>query len=253
MYIHIIISGVYMQILIFILAALIMSCSNGTKEGKSPVINVSFENSSSTSLNAAISTKYFGFKLMLVHIRGKYTDKDQQVASNIYIHPTACEQYEQETSIGSGEEQKSYKYMGVGQCDSDKIDTFFNLARKSNEVSADIVAQNLPIVPGTYDQVTMEFCQGALIKENLKFQGSDMSEPILVKHGKCGISTTEAESVTVNEGEVVNIKLVYDLTGIISTEHFKDTTDYACDVTDPSSGKFTHCVKFPTIRASVVK
>lgn len=238
---------------IFILALMATSCSNESKEGKSPVINISFENQAPSALNSGIITKYFGFKLSLVHIRGRYTDKDQMLASNIYIDPVACEKFEQETSIGSGDSAKSYKYMGVGKCDVDKIDNFFNLARTSSEVSADIIAQNLPIVPGIYDQVTMEFCQGTPTKENIKFQGSDMTEPLLVKHGKCGIATTEAESVTVNDGDVVNIKLSYDLTGIIATDHFTDTTDYACDITDPSSGKFTHCVKFPNIKASVMK
>lgn len=205
------------------------SCSK-KKEGDSVSAQLSLGNSTAAALTAAecpllveggttrgdtcYTPTSYGVKILKVFVS---PDKEGAITgpAGLIWANTACAVATAETDI----DDKTFTYESVGaDCTDDKVTTFFELARPTAEVNTELNAQNHKILPGTYNYVQLEFCNGGAKSKNAQFNAAGMSETYQLTANSCGISSIKADPpIVVGEGESVTVSLAYDLTNIIYT------------------------------------
>jgi len=91
---------------------------------------------------------------------------------------------------------------------------YFELARPSAEVNADLASQPQPVDAGTYKYVQLEFCAGGPTGPNVSWQGDGMTAPHEFMFGMCGVTSEEiSPPLELKSGDSVSISLGYDLAG----------------------------------------
>jgi hypothetical protein len=180
----------------------------------------------------------FGLKIVTVYISPDASGATSAPAGLIWANP-ACGISVSSTDIGD----KSFEYESASDCTDSQVSDYFELARTSDQVNAELNSQPHKILPGTYNYVAMEFCKGGPSGDNTSFIADGMTEAYTVKSGTCGISSVKADPpIVVAEGQSVNVTLYYDLTNIIyQKEQFADPK--SCYVSEDES--IVRCASYP--------
>ena len=101
-------------------------------------------------------------------------------------------------------------------CSDEVVTKYFDFARNTAEVNAELNSQGLSVLAGTYNYVRIEFCTGGAKSNNVQFQTDSMDEPYQTKIGACGVTSVKADPpVTIPEDGSVKITLTYDLSSAI--------------------------------------
>jgi len=98
---------------------------------------------------------------------------------------------------------------GIGGCKASDVD-YFDLTDPT-AANAALNSQGLPVTPGTYRYVRLEFCQGSADVPNVRYTVGE--EEFEETYGGCGETSAElAEPIELAEGDSITIRLSYDLT-----------------------------------------
>lgn len=103
---------------------------------------------------------------------------------------------------------------------------FFEFARPTAELNADLNSQALDVMPGTYRYMRLEFCYHgeAPTQPNVSWTGPGMTSPQGFIGGGCGITSKEfAPPLVLEPGDTVSVSLGYDLTNSVSTGAVTDS------------------------------
>ena len=93
-----------------------------------------------------------------------------------------------------------------GNCD------YFEFARPTAAVNADLNSQSLPVSAGTYRYVRIEFCEGGPAGPNVRWQADGMASPHEFTLGECGVTSTKFDPpLVLGSGDSVSVALGYDL------------------------------------------
>ena len=210
------------------LATAVCGCGKKKSTGTSGNASLAFANAQGSSLLAGgdkLTPTYFGIKMINVSLVTDNQPGANGTVSSIYLNK-ACGSADETTEING----KSYKYVGVPDCSLDKVTTFFDLARASSVVNADLNSQALPIQPGTYNYVMMGLCTGTPNQPNISFQVSGMTAAAGISVPECvQYSTKFAAPLVVNDGDAVTVTLTYDLTNTILESTGMTSTACATD------------------------
>jgi hypothetical protein len=229
-----------------------LSCGKKTKTGQSAGASLSMSNSTlNLDLTAAVacpsSAGYnsntncytptsYGVKMLNAYISPDQSGATSGPAGLIWSNP-ACSVSSQKSEING----KEFTYESVDSgCDDSKVSSYFELARATADVNAELNGKKYSILPGTYNYVQLGFCIGGAKSKNIQFQAEGMSAAYQVSQDSCGVSSTKADPpIVVGEGESVTISLAYDLKGVIvDVTSGGGTADSKCY----SSGGVTRCI-----------
>ena len=217
---------------------LVFGCGKKNKEGDAAQASFSFGNKTSLALTATATCQgtakdfsnptcytptVYGMKMLQV-----YVSADQQGATSapagLIWKNSACSIASSTSTIDS--KDFTYDYTTDG-CTDDIVTTYFDLARTTDVVNAELASTKYKILPGTYNYVQMAFCIGGAKSKNIQFQAEGMTSPHQITRNTCGISSTKADPpLVVAEGESVTVSLNYDLSGIIFQPSTITAQDY---------------------------
>jgi len=232
----------------------VVACGKKKKTGTSVTAQLALQNSTGASLvdsecpdlgggyhpDQCWTPTAYGLKILQVDISPDAEGAHSAPAGLIWGN-TAC-------AMGTGSmdiDGKSYDYDSLdGHCSYKDIADYFELARSSSEVNTALNSQQHKILPGVYNYVQIEFCNGGTQPEapNARFLADGMTEPFEARSTTCAVHSVAANPpIVVAEGESVKISLTYDLTNIISSSSDPDPTK--CYVSADKS--VTRCFSFP--------
>ena len=165
----------------------------------------------------------YGLKMLKV-----YVSPDQQGATSapagLIWKNAACSVSSSSSTIDGKE--FTYDYAADG-CTDDIVTTYFDLARATDAVNAELTSTKYKILPGTYNYVQIEFCVGGAKSKNVQFQADGMASVYQITRNTCGVSSAKADPpIVVAEGESVTVSLSYDLSGIIFQRSTITAADY---------------------------
>lgn len=241
--------------LIFILLSFVASScgKEKKKDGDNAVANLALENGTGLSINdtdcpvlgsdgfkgdECWTPSKLGLKILNV-----YVSPDEQGATTGPAGLVWANEACPKSSSTSEIDGKNYDYDTVGDCTDDMVSNFFELARPTAEVNAELNSQDKRILPGTYNYVQIGFCIGGPKSKNAQFQADGMTEPYQVTAGTCGISSVKADPpIVVGEGESVTVSLTYDLTNTVYQKSGFANPD-SCYVS--ADGATVRCFSYP--------
>ena len=114
-----------------------------------------------------------------------------------------------------------------GVCDTSKITTYFELARSSDQVNADLNSQNIPVLAKTYKYIRMELCDNKLASDlNIKIASTSggLAKAASLRTGNCIVLSKIDPPLTVAKGDSVKVSLKYDLSKAIVDYNYDTTT-----------------------------
>lgn len=210
----------------------LFGCSKDKEKGNAANASLTFANGTSLHLfdatsdscpdlgggftgEACFDPTSYAIKLMSVIVSPDAQGAQSAPAGLIWVNP-GCGKKTSQTVI----DDKEFSYDSpADDCTDDKVSNFFELARPTAAVNADLNSQPHQILPGTYNYVQLGFCQGAAKSKNAKFRGPGMPEAAEVTFSTCGITSAKAEPpIVVGEGESITVSLTYDLTGAVFSQ-----------------------------------
>lgn len=240
--------------MLFLAIGLMTSGCGKKKKGTNAVARLAFENGTSLRLSGSTDcldlgpdgfhgdecwtpTK-LGLKILNVYVSPDEQGATSAPAGLVWVNE-ACPV----TSSSSEIKEKTYDYDTAGDCTDENVSSFFDLARSTEEVNAELNSQDRRILPGTYNYVQIGFCIGGAKTKNAQFQADGMTEPYEVQTGTCGISSVKADpAIVVGEGEAVTVSLTYDLTKTIYRKDGFDNPD-SCFVSEDKAT--VRCFSYP--------
>jgi hypothetical protein len=97
-----------------------------------------------------------------------------------------------------------------------RITEYFDLARPTTEINADLSSENLPVAPGTYRYARVELCKAYGASEasvpTMMWAGADMTAEQPFTSGDCGRTSLAFDPpLVLGAGDAVAITLGYDL------------------------------------------
>ncbi len=104
-------------------------------------------------------------------------------------------------------------------CTSGDDCDFFDFARPTATVNADLNSQELDVDPGTYRYVRMEFCYHGMqpTQPNVEWSGGSMTAPHAFLSNGCGVTSAEFDPpLVLRAGDSVSVSLGYDLSSATS-------------------------------------
>ncbi len=193
-----------------------LALANG--EGGSSVNGFLTTQTATTYTPSSMGVKILGVRLT------QELENTNLVSPVIWANP-ACKTKTSETTVDSDDGDINYGYssMGLprdichsvsmdGDCTDSMVTDYFELARSSALVNAELNSQALKVLPATYKYVTIDFCEGGAKTNNLSFQADGMTAKHQVKMGTCGVNSIEANPpIVIAEGEAVIVALAYTL------------------------------------------
>jgi hypothetical protein len=130
-------------------------------------------------------------------------------------------------------------------CNPSAINTYFELARSSAEVNADLSSQNIPVAAKTYRYVHMDLCDNRNGSEsNIKIASTTggLPTPIPLRTGNCVVLSKIDPPLTVKDGDNVKLSLGYDLSKAIVDYNYDTTKGTYSNDTTPG----TYCAASQT-------
>ncbi|HAR42400.1 MAG TPA: hypothetical protein DCS07_07170 [Bdellovibrionales bacterium] len=170
------------------------------------------------ALAAPATPVYFGIKFLAAYLAedvDPITQNNAGQVAKIYVNPECPD--------------------NPGCSSSEAVTTFFDFARTSTEVNAELNGQKRIIKPGTYKYVRLDFCIGGGTR-NVAFRETAGSELVYANSNNCGrTSQPMTPPLAITEGDQVIINLNYTLTDLVVDSPGGDVS--------PISG--TRSVSFP--------
>src|SRR5690606_34669748 len=82
------------------------------------------------------------------------------------------------TGASSEPDETQYEYYGMEGCPDDAVEDYFDFARSTEAVNAELNSQGLAVLPHTYKYVALNFCSGPTPNQTdpLTFKTEDMEE-----------------------------------------------------------------------------
>lgn len=231
------------RIVPIVLAALAFAaCEKKKEEGDSTYAQLAVANSSTLRLTQAGTYTPSVFEVKLIDVRiMQELDSTKHPAPVIWYNSECGTSSTTETEVDG----KTYEYTQSPGCDIDKITNYFDFARPTEEVNAELNSQPNKVYPETYKFVSMAWCESASPTDNVRFQADGMSEPLAGGSGGCGTISAEAvPPLEIGEGDTVTISLDYSIDGMIS-----DQSGEFCY----EEGDVKRCFNMPKFVPSVVK
>ncbi len=101
-------------------------------------------------------------------------------------------------------------------CPTPSTCDYFDFARGTAAVNADLNSQALDVQPGTYRYVRLEFCIGGPPAQgNVSWQAGAMASAREFSFGECGVTSTKFDPpLQIVKGDSVSVALAYDLASI---------------------------------------
>lgn len=227
------------------------ACGKKDKE-KSGRVQVGFSNSTSSALaldgmpsNSTGTTSNengtyptyaattYGMKIVQIYLNEDVAEdgwSNKGTNAYIWINP-ACET--------QTEEDGSIKVANNGQCDTKKITTYFNLARPTAEVNADLNAQQIPVPSLTYRYIRMELCDQNNSDNNVQIASTSggLSTATELRTNACVIVPAKIDPpLAVSADAAVTINLAYDLSKALVDYNYDSKTN-----TSTGGGAGTSC------------
>jgi hypothetical protein len=165
-------------------------------------------------------TQYFGMKLASV-----YLAED--------VDPTTQDNVGQVADLWV-----SPRCTSADDCD------FFNFARATGAVNADLNSQSLEVQLGTYRYARLEFCYHGErpTQPNVSWQGADLSSPHGFIGGGCGVTSKEFNPpLVLVPGDDVSVELGYDLADSTSVGPAENPGQNALTAPDGHGVGFDDC------------
>jgi hypothetical protein len=245
---------------IFSLAA---ACSkkDENKDGNSGMAKLALANSAADSAGltdfftnqeaTTYTPSHLGVKILGVRLTQEL-DNTNLVSPVIWANP-ACKTRTTETTVDGDDGDINYGYTTMdGDCNDAMVTDYFELARSSALVNAELNSQALKVLPATYKYVTIDFCAGGAKTNNLSFLADGMTDPTQVKMGTCGINSVEANPpIVIADGEAVVVALAYSLADTVydyGEGMGKGTNCYFSE-----DGSVRRCVNFPPLQPTFSK
>jgi hypothetical protein len=233
----------YLPFGILTCAALLLGCEKDKEKGSPIQARLALANITGMGLNNPAcpdlgdgpvsecwTPSIYGMKLMNVIVSPDEQGAQSAPAGLIWANPD-CAIKTSQTEI----DEKEYEYDSPSDCTDDQVDSFFELARPTEEVNAELNSQPYKILPGTYHYVQLGFCEDSAKSRNGRFQADGMSEPYETILGGCGLSSLRADPpIVVTEGQSIIVSLTYDLTNTVYIGHEGSSEDYCFKNADNS-------------------
>lgn len=194
---------------------------------------------------------YYGLKMLSVYVSPDSEGAKTAPGGLIWSNP-ACPTHTSNTEVGTGDDQKTYEYDVQDDCTDDAVSSYFDFARTSTAVNADLNSQDRKIPPGTYNYVQMAFCIGSAKSKNLQFKADGMTDNYSMSINKCGVVSDKlSDPIVLGEGESVDVSVTYDLSQILyQSGSYKDSS--YCYIS--SDGSDVRCVSdFRSLKPSAKK
>jgi len=225
----------FFSFLILAACIAVTSCANDKKKGNAVKASLALENISGLSLvekpcpdlgdgevAECWTPSIYGVKLLSVIVSPDQAGAQSAAAGLIWANPDCAV-----STIMSEINEKEFPYDSASDCADDQVETFFELARTSEEVNEELNSQYYNILPGTYNYVQLGFCVDGAKSKNGRFQAEGMSEPYEFTWGGCGMSSVRADPpIVVSEGQSITVSLTYDLTNTAYISHADSNPEY---------------------------
>lgn len=235
-----------MKVILGVIAAAVVVSACGKdekKKGNSTYANLAVANSTNLHLTTAenkFTPTLLEMKLIDVRVLQEL-DTTKHPAPIIWYNPECGTATSSETEVDG----KTYEYTQSPGCDITKITKYFDFARTSTEVNAELNSQPNKVYPAAYKYVTVTWCAGDIPSDNVRFQASGMSAPHAISSGSCGTISAEAvPPLTIAEGESVTISLNYSIADSVSSEGSSGCW---------TSGSVKRCLTLPTMTPTITK
>lgn len=248
-------------------------CGSKEKSTKTGKVQVGFSNSTTTALaldgmptnSTGIATNEngsyptyaattYGMKIVQIYLNEDVAEdgwSNKGTNAYIWINPACETQTETDGSI---------KVANNGQCDTKKITTYFNLARPTAEVNADLNAQQIPVPAQTYRYIRMELCDQNNTDKNIQVASTSggLTTPVELRTSGCVIVPEKIDPpLTVADGASVSISLAYDLSKALVDFNYDSKTSTstggtagsACALAD--DGQATRCLGTVNFKPSI--
>jgi len=235
----------YRAIIAFACLTFLSACDKKKEDGDSTYAKLSVDHAAASGLVQADGTytpTVLGLQLIGVRIMTEL-DSTQSPAPVIWYNPECGSATTTETEIDG----KIYEYTQSPGCDLSKLQSYFDFARPSAEVNAELNSQPNKVYPHTYKYVSISWCAGETVTDNIQFQADGMTEPAFVGSGGCGSMSAEAvPPIDIGEGDSITVSLNYSIEGIVS-----EGTGNACVTMD--DGVTMRCITLPQFKPSATK
>lgn len=221
-------------------------CDKKKEKGDSTFASLAVANSTAAALNLdenKFTPTILGLKLIDVRIMQEL-DSTQHPAPVIWYNPECGTASTTSTDVGD----KEYEYTQSPGCDVTKITNYFDFARPTAEVNAELNSQPNKVYPETYKYVSISWCEGTMLADSIEFQADGMDSPAYAPTGGCGQLSAEAvPPIIISEGETVTISLDYSIKGLVSDQG----SGASCWVSEDTLTK--RCISLPTFTPTVTK
>lgn len=226
------------------LAFFVTACDKEKDKGTATFAKLAVANSTAAALTedgATFTPTVLGLQLIDVRIMQEL-DSTQHPAPIIWYNPECGSATTTNTEVDG----KTYEYTQSPGCDLSKITTYFDFARPTADVNAELNSQPNKVYPETYKFVSITWCAGETPTDNVKFQADGMTEPAFVGSGGCGqISSEAVPPLVIAEGETITISLDYSIEGIVGP------TGNGCWTS--TDGATVRCINVPQFSPSATK
>ena len=204
------------SIAIFCVACLI-NCDKKKDKGAATFAQLAVDNQTTTELKldaGRYTPTVLGLRMIDVRILQEL-DSTQHPAPIIWYNPECGTATASTTEVGG----KEYDYTQSPGCDITKLSTYFDFARPTAEVNAEINSQPNKVYPATYKYVSISWCAGEMVDNNIEYQAEGMDQVAYAGTGGCGqISAEAVPPLEIAEGETVKIALNYSIEGLVSDQ-----------------------------------
>lgn len=186
-----------------------------------PVNSTGTETNENGSYPTYAATTY-GMKIVQIYLNEDVAEdgwSNKGTNAYIWINPVCETQTEEDGSI---------KVANNGQCDTKKITTYFNLARPTAEVNADLNAQQIPVPAQTYRYIRMELCDQNNSDKNVQVASTSggLTTPTELRTNACVIVPAKIDPpLDVGDGASVTISLAYDLSKALVDYNYDSKTN----------------------------
>lgn len=262
---------------LFLLGSLtLLQLSCGKKKSDMGHIQVGFANSTATALSLATTpagstgtytesgqtfqtyqATSYGLKLVQIYLNediGADGWSNSGLNAYIWINPVCGTSTSNTGAITMAND---------GNCDTTKISTYFELARSSDAVNADLNAQQIPVPVKTYRYIRVQLCDNQIADKNVQVASTSggLKASVALRTGNCVLKPVKIEPpLEVKKDDTVKISLSYDLSKALidynydtatSTYSAKSNSNSSCAVADDGLG--VRCVRDIEYSVSVSK
>lgn len=189
----------------------------------------------------------FGAKLVQIYLVSDVMDDGQTNSGGvayIWINP-ACGTVTQDNG--------SITMANSGACDTTAITDYFEFARSTDAVNADLNSQKIPIPTGTYKYIRVQICDNSKAEDNMRIASTTggLTTAKTVRTGNCVVPPAKIDPpLVIEKDQAVSISLKYDLSQALvdylydidaGTYKSQDTVPKYCAATDSGVGE--RCVR----------